>query len=186
MTSSSSIESLLDFIAAVPDKVVIALWSGIPCTGGSALQNCNKHRPGHAKRMAAHLKLWEQLYGNFIILAQAVVKKGGYLCMEWPFNCRYWLHPKVKQFLAIEGLKWIRMKVRACAHGQLIQKGTHAGKALTKAWRVMSNVPKLSDYLDLPCPGGHQHVTTHGAFTLASGKYPEGMADAFSQVLPTC
>ena len=36
MTSYSSIRSLVDFIESVPDTVVIALWSGIPCTGGLA------------------------------------------------------------------------------------------------------------------------------------------------------
>ena len=105
--------------------------------------------------------------------------------MEWPFNCRYWVHPEVKQLLGIAPIRWTRMKVRACAHGQLIQTGVHAGKALTKAWRVMSNVPNLSGYLELPCPGGHQHIATQGSFTLASGKYPNGMADAFHRCFRT-
>ena len=37
MAKASSIRSLLAFVQAMPPRVVICLWSGIPCTGGSPL-----------------------------------------------------------------------------------------------------------------------------------------------------
>ena len=94
------------FISAVPKHIVIALWSGIPCTGGPPLQQLNKHLPGHRAKMAAHRKLWEKLFSNFLILAQAVVIKGGHLIIEWPSRCTYWKDPKVVHLLQNHSIQW--------------------------------------------------------------------------------
>ena len=104
MTLESSLRSLLAFIRCVPRNIVVTLWSGIPCTGGSPAQNGNKYRPNYDKRMAAHYKLWSQLFDNFLIAAQAVVRRGGHLVLEWPSRCRYWKDPKVKTLLGIADL----------------------------------------------------------------------------------
>ena len=181
MAKSSSLRSLLAFVQTIPPGVVVCLWSGIPCTGGSSLQSLNKHLPEHASAMKAHLRLWHRLFNNFVLVAQAVVQRGGHLVLEWPVTCRYWKHPKVKKLLARGPLTWQNMRVRACAHGQLIMTGKYAGKALTKAWRLSSTMAGLRAVMSLDCPGDHEHITTSGAFTLLSGKYPPLMAAAFHQ-----
>ena len=104
MAKADSVDSLLGFIRAIPRDVVVCLWSGIPCTGGSPIQALNQNRPGHAQNMANHLQLWGLLYGGFLKLAQAVVHKGGHLAIEWPSRCRYWSHPKVEALLDVKPL----------------------------------------------------------------------------------
>ena len=182
MTLESSLRSLLAFIRCVPRNIVVTLWSGIPCTGGSPAQNGNIHRPNHAKRMAAHYKLWNELFDNYVIAAQAVVQRGGHLVLEWPSRCRYWKQPKVKALLGITELGWKDMRVKACAHGQRILTGKDKGKALTKVWRLVSTINDLQSAMDIPCQGDHDHVTTiGGSRALLSGKYPDGFAKAFHQ-----
>ena len=89
----------------------------------------------------------------------------------------------VARGLSHDALEWKVMKVRACAHGQVIESGKHAGKALTKTWRVVSTIPDIAQYLDLPCPKTHEHVATAGQYTLSSGKYPPGLATQFHRCL---
>ena len=179
MTAEASVRSLLAFVAAVPRGITILLWSGIPCTGGSPIQNSNKHRHGHRRKMLSHLKLWHKLYASFLGVASAVLLKGGHLTLEWPSRCRYWKQPGVTALLAVDELAWSDFRVRACAHGQLIESGKDKGKALTKVWRIASTIPGLDKALGLPCPGNHEHVRTSGSNTLHSGKYPAGMAEKY-------
>ena len=76
-------------------------------------------------------------------------------------------------------------RVKACAYGQTIATGKHKGKALTKVWRLMSTMNGLPIATSAPCPGNHEHVTTSGSWTLCSGKYPVGLADAFHRYFRT-
>ena len=101
MTSDSSVSALVDFVKQIPKAVVIALWSGIPCAGGSPAQNGNIHRPGHKARMATLHRVWYQLLRNYVKVAIEVLKRGGHLVMEWPLACRYWKEPIVRQLLSI-------------------------------------------------------------------------------------
>ena len=89
MALDTSIRATLAFIKSIPKGINIFLWSGIPCTGGSPAQNMNKHRAGHDRRMRNHRKLWVKLFRNFVVLAQAVVRRGGHLALQWPTRCRY-------------------------------------------------------------------------------------------------
>ena len=63
--------------------------------------------------------------------------------------------------------------------------GKHKGKALTKVWRLMSTMGELPSAMSAPCLGDHGHVTTIGSWTLRSGKYPTGFADAFHRYFRT-
>ena len=132
--------------------------------------------------MAQHYKLWNELFDNCVIAAQAIVQRGGHLVLEWPSRCRYWKQPKVKALLGITDLGWKSMRVKACAHGQRILTGKDKGKALTKVWRLVSTINDLQYAMDIPCQGDHDHVTTiGGSRALLSGKYPDGFAKAFHQ-----
>ena len=137
------------------------------------------HRPYHAERMAAHYELWNKLFDNFVIAAQAVVARGGHLVLEWPARCRYWRDPKVKALLNIAELGWKNVHVKACAHGQRIMSGKHKGKALTKLWRLAFTIDGFQYAMGIPCSGDHYHVSTICSRTLLSGKYPDGFAKAF-------
>ena len=172
MTSTASVRLLLAFVAAIPDNVCVTLWSGIPCTGGSPLQIMNKRNPSYKGKMKAHLKLWNRLFSNMLVVAQAIVRRGGHLILEWPERCLYWKHPKVLALLSRTTLSWTSMIVRACAHGQIVDSGKYAGMATTKSWRMCTTMYGLDDHLALPCPGNHQHITTEGSNIVAmSGKY---------------
>ena len=179
MTSLASRQALLSFVHAVPPGIPICLWSGIPCTGGSVVQNLNRRRPGHLRRMRAHHVLWTRLFESFLHIAHAVVHAGGHLVLEWPVRCRYWSEPAVLALLRLPELAWLDFRVRACAFGQLIEYGPHKGAHSTKQWRLVSTMPGLDSLLGLPCPGGHEHGRTDGAQTKASGRYPPLMAQAF-------
>ena len=135
--------------------------------------------------MNAHLELWNKLFDNFLVLSRTAVRRGGRLVLEWPTRCRYWKHPKVVALLGIPELGWSTARVKACARGQRITAGRHKGKALTKMWRLMSTMDGLPDAMAAPVMGDHDHVTTGGSWTLRSGKYPIGFADAFHRYFRT-
>ena len=179
MTSLASQQALLSFVHAVPSGIPICLWSGIPCTGGSVIQNLNRRHPGYARRMRAHHVLWTRLFASFLHIAHAVVHVGGHLVLEWPVRCRYWSEPAVLALLRLPELAWLDFRVRACAFGQPIEYGPHTGAHSTKQWRLVSTMPGLDSLLGLPCPGGHEHGRTEGAQMKASGRYPPLMAQAF-------
>ena len=63
MTDPRNVRSLLSVVRAVPKGIVITLWSAVPCTGGSCMQNANKHRPNFQKRMLS----------SFAFMASAVL-----------------------------------------------------------------------------------------------------------------
>ena len=126
MTKVNTIKSLLALIAGIPAGLRVALWSGIPCTGGSPLQIMNKKKPSYGAKMQAHRKLFNRLYSNMLVVAQAVIRRGGHIVIEWPRRCLYWRHPRVTKLLSTGSLHWTSMHVRACAHGQLITTGKHA------------------------------------------------------------
>ena len=183
MTSLASQQALLSFVRAVPAGIPICLWTGIPCTGGSVIQNLNRRHPGYARRMRAHHVLWTRLFASFLRIAHAVVHVGGHLVLEWPVRCRYWSEPAVLALLRLPELAWLDFRVRACAFGQLIEHGPQKGTHSTKQWRILSTIPGLDSLLGLPCPGGHEHGRTEGAQTKASGRYPPLMAQAFHNCL---
>ena len=148
------------------------------------MQNANAHRPGFAKRIARHLRLWHKLLDMFLVCAQSVIAKGGYVIIEWPSRCRYWNDPRVVELLSCESLGWQSGRARACAFGS-VESGKHAGKALSKVWRIDSTMPGLREALSLPCPGGHEHVTSQGTLTSISARYPSSMARTFHRCFAT-
>ena len=55
----------------------VLLWGAIPCTGGSAWQNYNKQFPGAAAKIRQHIKIFNKLIDNFMMLARLVVECKG-------------------------------------------------------------------------------------------------------------
>ena len=111
------------------------------------MQNLNKRRPGHNKRLAQHHKLWARLFAKFLCISQLVLERGGSMSLEWPSTCSYWKFPQVTRLLE-SNLPWSIFKVPGCAHGLKVKKGTHASKYLAKSWRVATTVPGLQTALE--------------------------------------
>ena len=127
--------------------------------------------------MAHHKQIWELLFNNFLRVAEVVVQRRGHLLLEWPNKCRYWKEPKVLSLLGLS-FRWRDLRVRACAHGQVIQHGPEKGKFPTKVWRLATTIPALEEHLQLPCPGHREHGQTYGSQTVASAKIPVVNCDA--------
>jgi len=65
----------LDYAMRVAGKyrhLPIWLWSSIPCTGGSPIQELNKRHRNHRRKMAAHIRVFRKLHANLISLADFV------------------------------------------------------------------------------------------------------------------
>ena len=76
MADPDTVRELLAFIAAVPPRVHVTLWSGIPCTGGSSWQNVNKKKfKNFAEKAKKHEELFIKLFVNFKKIANAVCKR---------------------------------------------------------------------------------------------------------------
>ena len=67
MTNKESVDDLLRFINSVPQHIMVCVWSGIPCTGGSPSQNMNRKNPGFAARIASLYRTWHMLFDAFFV-----------------------------------------------------------------------------------------------------------------------
>ena len=177
MSDRRSIEDLLTFLKAVPRRVCVALWSAIPCTGGSKAQNLNAKRPGHSRKLAEHAECFDALFAHFQLLAEEVKQRGGYVIHEWPQQNRYWNQPVVADYFDDESFEHI--VVTGCAFGLRVPSGQYEGMFLEKKWRIASSMPGLGEVLSLPCPKNHRHTGINGSKTGLTGRYPQHMADAF-------
>ena len=140
MTQDESVSRLMYFIRSVPSHIVVALWSSIPCAGGSTVQNAaNVGREGFLRQLDRHYELRQHLFYNFIKLAQAVMLRRGCVAIEWPVSRRYWTLPSVGDFL--DRLEFFDARVKGCAYGMRVSEGAHCGKYLAKDWKVMSTIP---------------------------------------------
>ena len=48
-----------------------------------------------------------------------------------------------------------------------------------------STIPGMSEVLEIPCPGDHEHAHTCGSQTARSARYPQPMAQAFHELFST-
>ena len=100
---------------AIKQKLPIMLWGAIPCTGGSAWQNYNKQFPNAAAKIRLHIKLFNKLFDNFMILARHIHTYGGIVVNEWPKGCAYWKYSKVINFF--EEIEATSKEIHGCALG---------------------------------------------------------------------
>ena len=99
----------------------ISLWSSIPCTGGSPWQYVNEsifYRKGDVRSLRRLRGLrtdFRLFFWNFREIAEAVLAKGGVVCIEWPSSCQYWRDTQVRKFLREHGFH--KAVTHGCAFG---------------------------------------------------------------------
>ena len=98
----------------------------MPCTGGSPWQYVNEalyYRTGNhraLRRLRGVRTDFRYLFQNFMVLARAVAKTGGTVCLEWPTQCAYWRDPQVKDFM--RELEFSKTQLHGCAYGCAIDR----------------------------------------------------------------
>ena len=97
----------------------------LPCTGGSNWQKANGNSERGLRRIAEHRKKFSKLLRATHVVADAVMKNGGYLIFELPRNNAYWKESEVKEFLNRYGL--IAANFDGCCFGLKAKKWS-AGK----------------------------------------------------------
>ena len=159
----------------------IALWSAIPCTGGSPWQYVNEaiyiRRGDHAKleKLQNHRSLFRKLFTNFETLADIVIAKGGVVCIEWPTPCKYWRDPQVLAFTRRH--HFVKTQFHGCAYGLQNRKGNF----MKKPWSVSTNSPSIAQRLSRKCDGTHAHEEARGI----DCKLAEGYTDMLAQEVHT-
>ena len=133
----------------------------MPCTEGSPWQRINVKKPGGFARLRKHVKLFNNLWHNFEILARQAHKVGNPVAIEWPSGCSYWQFPKVKGLLKELDLEYVDF------HGCMLGlKSVVDGKPILKPWRLATNCPNLIDkFRNLKCKGRKEHRPCAGRDT---------------------
>ena len=150
----------------------ILVWISIPCTGGSPWQRINVFKSERARALVeGHYRLFRALFHNVKIIAEYVRSHGGYIAIEWPKACAYWMEQDVVEFIHSQGLQSVYLD--GCMFGLVSQHGSSAGQPIRKPWRVDTNSPVLCQHLARVCDGSHSHVPCQGSDT----KDTEGYTD---------
>ena len=72
------------------------------------------NRRSEGRQLIVHeirgLSLFEHLcvalFASFKQVADAVIGRGGFLVVEWPAKSRHWKDPRVKDMMALDGVRW--------------------------------------------------------------------------------
>ena len=182
LTTRKGLKKAMDAVRSFPHKGNILVWVSIPCTGGSPWQRINVWRPGVRQRIEDHVALFRLLFAAATTVMKYVIDAGGYVAIEWPRSCAYWLEPEVQQFLWDSGLKSAFLD--GCMFGLVSQFGASKGTPIRKPWRIDTNSPVVLQHLARPCDGSHAHAQCGGSNTKASESYTDELVacihDAFA------
>ena len=148
------------------------LWAAMPCTGGSTWQRLNIKRRGVAKKIRAHIRLFNQLFIVFKRVATHALKHNNHVAIEWPRHCSYWKLKKVYKLFKDLGLETALFD--GCALGIISRVD---GRPIRKPWRVDSSCTELVTTLNKHrCPGHREHAPCQGQDTKATENYSKHMA----------
>jgi hypothetical protein len=106
------------------------------------------------------LETFQSIRNNFVVAAKAVIDLGGIVAIEWPERCKYWLDPRVCDFL--EHYQFGQQVFRGCAYGLVTRYNLPLHTPMKKLWRCSSNNPKILTYLDKKCVGDHTRAECGG------------------------
>ena len=181
LTKSATIDELRTILREVPERIVVVLWSGIPCTGGTQTQRGNSRLFNFKHIMMCHWSLFKKLLSNLLLLIDCVLVKCGHVCIEWPLTCAYWKLSVIEKLLE-SPLRLQSFYLHGCAYGLKVESGVHEGKFLQKPWKIITTMPDLESILSRKCPKNHEHIGIHGNLTAGSSRYPprNGRHDSLS------
>ena len=124
LTTDIGLHKALDAVKAFVGPNIL-VWVSIPCTGGSPWQRINAAKSERARRLIeGHYRLFWALFANVKKVAEVVFKLGGYIAMEWPRSCAYWLEQDVQQFVSQLGLQSVYLD--GCMFGLVSQYGANS------------------------------------------------------------
>jgi hypothetical protein len=132
------------------------LWSSMPCTGGSPWQTLNVALGKGLEKIEGHWGDFRLLWGNFEIMARAVMDIGGKVVIEWPERCKYWTERQVVKF--VNKRNFVGGIFRGCACGLVAKYNLSLGHAMKKPWGSSSNDPIVLSFLKRKCQGGRDHA----------------------------
>jgi hypothetical protein len=148
----------------------------MPCAGGSPWQTLNLALGQGIEKIEAHWRDFRLLWGDFVIMARAVVDICGVVAIEWPERCRYWTEPQVVQF--VKKLNVHQSVFHGCAYGLVANYNLPLGQATEKPLTCSSNDPMMLSYLNNKCQGGHSYAECRGRDCKASEDYTPAVIDA--------
>ena len=134
--------------------------------------------PSYEKKLKGHIAVYKMLFRNFLIFAQIVINRGnGFIALEWPHTCNYWLRPEVVDFLSWD-IGWNKAVIKGCTVGLCVKGGKHDGKPLGKSWRIMTTMPDFQRFFPEVCMHRKgEHAITEGSNTVLSGRYTPLMVE---------
>ena len=104
---------------------------------------------------------------------------GGFVAIEWPKSCAYWMEPEVQQFIHEVGLQSVFLD--GCMFGLVSVHGSTSGMPIRKPWRVDTNSPVLCQHLARVCDGSHLHTPCQGSDTKDTEGYTDELAACIHQ-----
>ena len=155
MRSAAGLAKAQDYCAKQKKAGVPGLlWCSIPCTGGSVRNDMNpvRHTESFKKRLRRHLRVFSQIWSNFVKLAKEVHGWGWSIAIEWPASCKYWQRRPVIKLQHELGLS--KAHCRGCAMGLM----DDANLPIAKPWHIATNDLRIEATLDKQrCPGKEAH-----------------------------
>ena len=144
----------------------VSLWSSIPCTGGSPWQYVNEamfYRKADSRslrRLRGLISDFRLFLWNFREIAEAVLSRGGVVCIEWPSACQYWRDTQVREFLREHGFR--KSVTHGCAFG-LCTTYYKPGSSMKKPWTIASISDIVASGMVRKRDDTHTHVEAKGS-----------------------
>ena len=173
LTTPGGHQKALDAVS-VPG-IPVLLYGSIPCTGGSTYQYINWCKgPATRTKIRKHWAVFNRLWRNFRVVADACIANGGRVAIEWPKSCAYWRHRKVQSSLRRWGC--IPYHLDGCMYGLTSQAAGTRGIPLRKSWTIASNAAEF-EHVSRTCDGNHSNARIQGSDTRMTEGYTPGLAD---------
>lgn len=163
------------------NKRPVFLWSSIPCTSGSRLQDVNfaKYiREQNARGIGKYISHWilfYELWNSFCHLADLVLQTGGGIAIEWPKTCRYWNDRRVRKYYKSVEFKYNTNMKTTFFDGCQYDLQDESGTPILKTWRVDTNVDQILESLNKTCDFQHKHAESNGKICKLAVSYTETM-----------
>ena len=162
--------------AVLDTDLPVLLFGALPCTGGSPYQHLNWWRGAKTRRkIRAHRAVFKILWRHFEQVADACVRRGGHVAIEWPRSCMYWRLRHVRTAMRRWGA--IPHALDGCMYGLVSQAARTCGVPLRKPWTIASSCDAFHR-LRRKCDGSHEHAPTQGHDTRRTESYTDRLADA--------
>ena len=170
ITNGKGMQRIIDTLDAHVGDV--SLHGSIPCTSWSQRQymNISMYGPEFEKRLRQSQKKSLKILRNFMIIANIVVERKGFVSFEWPTGATGWTEPAVERMC-----KWLGLEV--CFEGCAVGVRNRNDQPMRKPFSIVTNNPEIvKEFRNKVCKCQVAHAPCEGSDTVISGHYTKQMA----------